>query len=164
VTGDWQALRLRWALAQQIPFGNDRPERQEQRRGLVVLAFAVPTHRTMRLSDGAPCFAGVRTMEKQVLRFVLRTRSEVVTFLNLCDFLTHKSFVFRAHFCEKTKKSQALRMTTSILGQGDSQDSRSEFVTFLNLCDFLTHKSFVVRAHLCEKTKKSQALRMTISM
>jgi hypothetical protein len=36
-----------------------------------------------------------------------RVRNEFVTFLNLCDFLTHKSFVFRAYLCGKTKKSQA---------------------------------------------------------
>ena len=56
-------------------------------------------------------------------------RSEVVTFLNLCDFLTHKSFVFRAHFCEKTKKSQALRMT-AFVWVGTKGNSRS-FDSFL---------------------------------
>jgi hypothetical protein len=34
-----------------------------------------------------------------------------VTFLNLHDFLTNKSFVFSIGFGEKSKKSQALRMT-----------------------------------------------------
>ena len=38
-------------------------------------------------------------------------RSEFVTFLNLHDFLTNKSFVFSIGFGEKSKKSQALRMT-----------------------------------------------------
>jgi len=44
----------------------------------------------------------------------LGPRSEFVTFLNLRDFSAHKSFGFSIDFLEKSKKSQALRMTASL--------------------------------------------------
>src|ERR1039458_2237633 len=46
-----------------------------------------------------------------------KLRSELVTFLIFHDFLPHKSFVFSSGCCEKTKKSQALRMTEFLFWQ-----------------------------------------------
>jgi len=79
-----------------------------------------PSHKSKDVTGlGTPVRGGADEKQPQILRLrgakSAPLRSEFVTFLNLCDFLTLKSFGFRAHFCEKTKKSQALRMTAPFL-------------------------------------------------
>ena len=100
-------------LQQQIPFGNDRKKSKGTDCGAGGCG-SHPSQKTRRKGHSGWWWRGGKATAGPSTRSLQRPRSEVVTFLNLCDFLTHKSFVFRAHFCEKTKKSQALRMTAFV--------------------------------------------------